>query len=114
MSVSDPMDYSLPGSSPWISEARILEWIAIFFPRGSSQPRDQSPVSCKSPVWQDHSFFFLLKSCWALGARFLSCDEIPPYIKHLFGPITSSLCALEARGPHEKNAGVFTALLCGE
>ena len=59
-------------------------------------------------------FFFLLKSCWALGARFLSCDEIPPYIKHLFGPITSSLCALEARGPHEKNAGVFTALLCGE
>ena len=38
-----PMDYSLPGSSVHgISQARILEWVAISFSRGSSQPRDQS------------------------------------------------------------------------
>ena len=37
----DPMDCSLPGSSVHgISQARILEWIAILFSRGSSQPRD--------------------------------------------------------------------------
>ena len=35
------MDCSLPGSSiHGIFQARIMEWIAIFFSRGSSQPRD--------------------------------------------------------------------------
>ena len=29
-----------------ISQARILEWVAISFSRGSSQPRDQTWVSC--------------------------------------------------------------------
>ena len=43
----DPMDYSLPGSSVHgISQARILEWVAISFSRGSSQPRDRTHVSC--------------------------------------------------------------------
>jgi len=37
------MDYSLPGSSVHgILQARILEWVAISFSRGSSQPRDQT------------------------------------------------------------------------
>ena len=37
----DPMDYSPPGSSVLgILQARILEWVAIPFCRGSSQPRD--------------------------------------------------------------------------
>ena len=40
------MDYSLPGSSiHGILQARILEWVAISFSRGSSQPRDQTQVS---------------------------------------------------------------------
>ena len=43
----DPMDCSLPGSSvQGISQARILEWVAISSSRGSSQPRDQIQVSC--------------------------------------------------------------------
>ena len=29
-----------------ISQARILEWVAIPFSKGSSQPRDQTQVSC--------------------------------------------------------------------
>ena len=42
----DPMDCSPPGSSVrGILQARILEWVAIPFFRGSSQPRDQSRVS---------------------------------------------------------------------
>ena len=32
--------------SPWILQARILEWIAVPFSRGSSQPRDGTQVSC--------------------------------------------------------------------
>ena len=42
----DPMDCSLPGSSVHgIFQARVLEWVAISFSRGSSQPRDQTWVS---------------------------------------------------------------------
>ena len=44
------MDCSAPGSFVHgTSQARILEWVAIFFSRGSSQPKDRtyiSPVSC--------------------------------------------------------------------
>ena len=37
----DPMDGSLPDSSVLgISQARILEWVAISYSRGSPQPRD--------------------------------------------------------------------------
>ena len=37
----DPMDYSQPGSSvERILQARILEWIATSFSKGSSQSRD--------------------------------------------------------------------------
>ena len=43
----DPMDYSSPSSSVHgILQARVLEWVAIPFSRGSSQPRDQTQVSC--------------------------------------------------------------------
>ena len=41
------MECSLPGSSVcWILQARILGWVVIPFSRGSSQPRDQTLVSC--------------------------------------------------------------------
>ena len=41
----DPMDYSLPGSAVHgIFKAIVLEWIAISFSRGSSQPRDWTRV----------------------------------------------------------------------
>ena len=37
----EPMDCSPPGSSVHgIVQARILEWVAVSFSRGSSQPRD--------------------------------------------------------------------------
>ena len=40
------MDCSLQGSSVHrIFQARVLEWVAISFSRGSSQPRDRTQVS---------------------------------------------------------------------
>ena len=43
----DPMDCIPPGSSVHgISQARMLEWVAISFSRGCSWPRDQTPISC--------------------------------------------------------------------
>ena len=58
----NPMDCSAPGSSiHGIFQARILEWFAISFSRGSSQPRDQTWVSCTAEklftdwaVWDWH------------------------------------------------------------
>ena len=42
-----PIDCSPPGSSVHgILQARIPEWVAISFSRGSSQPRDRTQVSC--------------------------------------------------------------------
>ena len=38
----DPRDYTVYG----ILQARILEWVAVPFSRRSSQPRDQTQVSC--------------------------------------------------------------------
>ena len=41
------MDCSLPGSYVHgLFQARTLEWVAISFSRGSSRPRDQTPVTC--------------------------------------------------------------------
>ena len=52
-------DYCLPGSCVHgILQARILEWVAIPFSRGSSWPRDQTWVSCiklESPALQADS-----------------------------------------------------------
>ena len=43
LDLCNPIDCSLPGSSVYgISQARILEWVAIPFSGGSSQPRDQT------------------------------------------------------------------------
>ena len=42
----NPMDCSPPGSSvPEILQARILEWVAMPFSRGSSRPRDKTHIS---------------------------------------------------------------------
>ena len=45
----DLVDWSPPGSSVYgILQAGILEWVAISYSRGSSQPRDRTYVSCLS------------------------------------------------------------------
>ena len=49
LTLCDPMDYSPPGSSVReIPQARILEWVAISYYKGSSRPRDGTHVSCVS------------------------------------------------------------------
>ena len=42
LTLCDPMDYIVHG----ILQARILEWVVFPFSRRSSQPRDQTQVSC--------------------------------------------------------------------
>ena len=57
LTLCDPMDHSLPGSPVHgISQARILEQIAIPYAIGSSQPRDQTktPACRKIPYHLSH------------------------------------------------------------
>ena len=64
----NPMDSNQPGSSVHgISQARILEWVAISVSRGSSWPRAGSRVSCIS------SRFFTI---WATWEAFLWCRVV--------------------------------------
>ena len=42
LTLCNPMDYTAHG----VLQAKILEWVAFPFSRGSSQPRDQTQVSC--------------------------------------------------------------------
>ena len=59
----NPMGCSLPGSSiHGIFQARVLEWVAISFFRGSSWPRDRTQVFCIAgrhftiwATWEIHS-----------------------------------------------------------
>ena len=69
-----PINCSLQGSPVHgISQARMLEWVAISFSRGSSEPRDQAYVFCigrwilyhwatrEAPHIWAHFFFFFCK-----------------------------------------------------
>ena len=64
----DPLDCSPPGSSVHgILQARLLEWVATSFYRGSSQPRDQSQV-----FWIANRFFTFWatrEAWWEVGER---------------------------------------------
>ena len=58
----DPMDCSPPGSCcvQEIFQARILEWVAIAFCRGSSHPRDRTRVSCTAGKFFTNSYLIAL------------------------------------------------------
>ena len=56
------MDYRAPSSSVHgISQARMLEWVAISYFRGSSQPRDRTHVSCVS--WSGRQVIYHCATC---------------------------------------------------
>ena len=66
------MNCNPPGSSVHgIFQSRGLEWVAIFFSRGSSQPRDRTPVSC-------------------IAGGFLHCRQIFNHLSHQGSPPCSS------------------------
>ena len=64
LTLCDSMNRSPPGSSVHgISHERMLGWVAISSSRGSSQPRDQTCISC-IVRWVPY--------CWATGGRLLA------------------------------------------
>ena len=66
LTLCDSLDCSPPGSTVrGILQARILEWIAISFSRGSSWPRDQTRISQASCTGRQG-----LDRCRHLGSPF--------------------------------------------
>ena len=68
LTLCDPMDCSPPGSSVHgIFQARVLEWVAIPFSRGSSQPRDWTLVSSIAdrcfPIWATREGLCVVQFC---------------------------------------------------
>ena len=75
----DHMGCTAPGSSmPGILKARILEWVAISFSRGSSQPGDQTWVSCTAgrffTAWASREVLRLLP--FSSGSVAQSCPTL--------------------------------------
>ena len=66
----DPLDCSLPGSSVCgIFQARVLEWVATSFSRGSSWPRDRILVGRIASTWPlPNTTTLNLKPCLKAGA----------------------------------------------
>ena len=92
-------DCNLPGFClHWISQARILDWVAISFSRASSQPRDRTQVSCIVnrrftiwATWEINTFLFYLgNGFWFFYNRLLNrlatCRSILQHesVKHYF------------------------------
>ena len=66
LTLCDPMDCSLPGSSVHgILQARILEWVAISFSTGSSWPRDQTCISC---IGRWILYHWATRKTWVMGS----------------------------------------------
>ena len=84
-----PMDCTLPGSSAHgIFQARILEWGAISYSRGSSQPRGRSCISDVSWHWQAGSLPLaplgsslhvqqIVKEFWLIFLKLLDTSYFP-------------------------------------
>ena len=89
------MSYSLrPHCSPpsssvhGISQARILEWVAISFSKGSSQSRD---LKLEQHCWCNCNYSWLTGEIWSLSLLFLSFWLWKHEITHLY-----LLCVLDA------------------
>ena len=96
LTLCNPVDCSLPGFSiHGIFQARILEWVAISFSRGSSRPRNQTRVSCiagrRFTLWASGKPLYVALTYWFLFTRrglrhrtslhMLTCTHIPFLVK---------------------------------
>ena len=77
--------------NPWILQARTLEWVALPFSRGSSQPRDRTQVSHIA------GGFFTNWAMWEAQATWkgLSLEEVTVFKQHLraFADASSAILA---------------------
>ena len=94
LALCDPMDCSLPGFSiHGILQARILEWVAISFSRGSSRPRGQTQVSCIAgrcfTLWATREAFTAKNYLWIALLSWHGAFTTQPVVKSQLSPLPS-------------------------
>ena len=95
--MSDPIDCSLPGFSVHrIFQARTVEWAAISSSRGSSQPRNQTRVSCIADWVPMHRF--LEEVVFELYVQKWKESEIAQSCPTLCDPMDCSLSGSSVHG----------------
>ena len=125
LTLCDPIDCSLSGSSVHgILQASVLEWVAVPFSKGSSQPRDRTQVSCIAgrffTIWttkEAHlgtriafvafwttNIFFFFNSSYNFSATVPKCylstqSEVTPWLPGPFDHFLEALSALEECPP---------------
>ena len=62
----------------WILQARIMEWVAFPFSRGSSQPRDRTQISCIAGGFFTSWATREAQEYWRLGSLSLLQGIFPP------------------------------------
>ena len=85
LTLCDPMGHRLPGSSiHGIFQARVLEWVAISFSRGSSWPRDRTQVSRivgrRFTVWATRGVLGLEESLISSLAQVPQMGRVPVFL----------------------------------
>ena len=71
-----PTDCRLPGFSVrGIFQARILEWVAISYPRGSPRPRDETHISCVPGIGRQ-----ILYRCGTWQTLYCSCAKCRSWV----------------------------------
>ena len=96
LTLCNPVDCNLQGSpAHGILQARILEWVAIPFSGGSSQPRDPTQVSCITgrvfTIWATREVLSLIgrttNKNWAMMAVcFVSSLVLNAFHRSSFNP----------------------------
>ena len=106
LTLCDPVDYSLPGSPVHgILQTRILEWVAIFFSRGPSWPRDWTWVSCIA------GRFFTIWATWEAPYNSASVDKTSQIQLILIQFVSFSECHIYIALPVKPKGLVITSTL---
>ena len=104
LTLCDPMDCSLPGFSVHgIFQARVLEWGAISFSRGSSWPRDRTQVFCiagkRFILWatREALFYTVMCLCQSRSLNPSLCSSSPGIHKSvLYLPASASVLQIRS------------------
>ena len=83
LTLCDPVNCSPPGSPVCeISQARILEWVAISFSRRSFQSKDQTGVSCISCIGRQILYHWANREAQYIINKFPQVDIIQARLFH--------------------------------
>ena len=109
LTLCNPTDCSPPGTSVHgIFQARILEWVAISYSRGTSQPRDWTCVSCVAG-----SFFTTEPPGKPRTSCVLTCNNMITYMYEWHSKYVAQICTVATNeNKHQLNTSGSISVCC--